>query len=84
MSACGKHPTVENFHEWRKRVKYYRYQLKLLRDFWKPVMEALRREAVKLSDDLGDDHDLAVLVEYLGENERLFDRGCGQILKGTR
>jgi len=52
-------------HEWRKRVKYHRYQLRLLRDAWPPVMKKLSDQASKLSDLLGDDHDLIVLRDQL-------------------
>ena len=51
-------------HEWRKRVKDLWYHCLLLQDAWKPVMSALADEAHELSDRLGDDHDLAVLLEW--------------------
>jgi CHAD domain-containing protein len=58
-------PSAENLHEWRKRVKYHRYHLRLLRDLWPDVLGPLRDEAKLLSDRLGDDHDLAILRETL-------------------
>ncbi|HJL17088.1 MAG TPA: CHAD domain-containing protein [Sandaracinaceae bacterium LLY-WYZ-13_1] len=52
---------AERFHEWRKRVKYHRYHVRLLQDLWTPPMKALREELHALSDHLGDAHDLAEL-----------------------
>lgn len=54
-------PSVENFHDWRKRVKYLWYHTRILRDSWKPVLKKYASELHDLSDYLGDDHDLAVL-----------------------
>lgn len=65
MRAAYREPSAEAFHEWRKRVKYHRYHVRLIGDVWQPVMKARRRAMHKLSDYLGDDHDLAVLGEHL-------------------
>jgi CHAD domain-containing protein len=61
-------PTTENLHEWRKRVKDLWYHLSILRDTWRPVMEALADEAHTVSERVGDDHDLAVLLACAEEN----------------
>ena len=58
-------PRAELFHEWRKRVKYHRYHLRLLRPLWPPVIEIYWQQAKDLSDLLGDEHDLAVLQQTL-------------------
>ena len=65
LDASYKDPTPERFHEWRKRVKYHWYHLRLLRELWPAPMKALAAEAKQLADLLGDDHDLAVLRETL-------------------
>jgi CHAD domain-containing protein len=57
-------PSTENLHEWRKRVKDLWYHCSILEETWKPVMRALADEAHELSDRLGDDHDLAVLLDF--------------------
>jgi CHAD domain-containing protein len=58
-------------HEWRKRVKYHRYHMKLLSDIWPRVLSARERECHDLTDHLGQDHDLVVLqTTLLGEPER--------------
>jgi CHAD domain-containing protein len=54
-------PSDEAVHEWRKRVKDLWYQLRILRNSWKPVMAETGDQAHELADLLGDHHDLAVL-----------------------
>lgn len=61
-------PTTENLHEWRKRVKDLWYHHTLLRPLWPPVMEAVGDQAHELADRLGDDHDLAVLADWIREH----------------
>ncbi len=58
-----------DFHEWRKRVKDERYQLELLAG----GSGALER----LSDLLGDDHDLVVLRGKLGPGDAAALRAIG-------
>jgi CHAD domain-containing protein len=67
--AALREPGAENLHEWRKRVKDLWYHLDILRDTWKPVMKALAKETHELSDRLGDDHDLAVLLAWAEEHD---------------
>jgi CHAD domain-containing protein len=62
--AADKEPSNEHLHEWRKRVKDLWYHSSLLQESWEPVMKALADEAHELSDRLGDDHDLAVLLDW--------------------
>jgi CHAD domain-containing protein len=66
--AARKDPSSERLHEWRKRAKDHWYHCLLLQETWKPVMKALADEAHELSDRLGDDHDLAVLVDWATEH----------------
>jgi CHAD domain-containing protein len=63
MAAAYREGTTERFHEWRKQVKYLRYQLGLLREAWPGVLDAMEATAEQLGDLLGEDHDLAVLRE---------------------
>jgi CHAD domain-containing protein len=65
--AALRDPSSENLHEWRKRVKDLWYHCSILEESWKPVMKALGDEAHELSDRLGDDHDLALLLEFGAE-----------------
>jgi CHAD domain-containing protein len=54
---------ADDFHEWRKQVKYLRHQFGLLRRVWPDVLEAMEDTADELGERLGADHDLAVLRE---------------------
>lgn len=65
MKKAYKKPSTANFHEWRKRSKYLRYEVDFLRDIWKKPMKTLEKELHQLTDYLGDDHDLAVLKTYV-------------------
>jgi CHAD domain-containing protein len=58
-------PSVAKLHEWRKQVKYLRYQLEILRALWPARLEELANEADHVGELLGDDHDLAVLRQKL-------------------
>ena len=69
--AAYKHPTPEAFHEWRKSVKYLRYQVDTLSLLWPGLLGALEKELHQLTDYLGDDHDLVVLQEMLEATERM-------------
>jgi CHAD domain-containing protein len=66
--AARSEPTVEALHEWRKRVKDLWYQHSLLRALWPPVMQAVGAEAHELANRLGDDHDLAMLADWVREH----------------
>jgi CHAD domain-containing protein len=55
--------TVENFHEWRKQVKYLWYQISVLNPVWPKPLDTLASELGKLANYLSEDHDLAVLRE---------------------
>ncbi len=66
--AAAAEPSVENLHEWRKRVKDLWYHYSILEETWKPVMSALADETHELSERLGDDHDLAVLLAWAQEH----------------
>ncbi|MBN7797667.1 CHAD domain-containing protein [Parahaliea mediterranea] len=54
-----------DFHQWRKVVKYHGYHLKLLRPLWPAVLRTHYREAARLGELLGDEHDLLVLARRL-------------------
>ena len=60
-------PTVDNLHEWRKRVKDLWYHLRLVKPMWPEVLGGQIEQASELADVLGDDHDLAGLADRLGE-----------------
>ena len=63
MTRARTRGRADDFHEWRKQVKYLRHQFGLLRRVWPDVLEAMEDTADELGERLGADHDLAVLRE---------------------
>jgi CHAD domain-containing protein len=83
MTEAYHNPSAQTFHEWRKRVKYHGYHMRLLRPIWKGPMQARCEAADLLSDYLGDDHDLSVLRETLLKRPADFgDEGTLQAVLG--
>jgi CHAD domain-containing protein len=72
MSEARERPEPALFHEWRKQVKYLRYELELLEPLYPGVIGELADQAHKLSDYLGDEHDLTVLREAVMAKRDLF------------
>ena len=71
MQAAHAAPTAENLHEWRKRVKYLWYHMRILRPAWPDVLGDLADAVHDLANLLGEDHDLAVLHDALNGDETL-------------
>jgi len=78
LKRCQKDPAVAHFHEWRKRVKYLRYHVRIFSPSWSPVLTSVTAELVTLSELLGLDHDLAELHRTLTEHPELRLRGPEQ------
>jgi len=60
QSLARANPTVALMHEWRKQVKYLWHQLQMLEPLSAELV-AMAEMSHRLSDYLGEDHDLAVL-----------------------
>lgn len=69
--TCRNGADADAFHEWRKRVKYHGYHLRLLQAAWPPALKARRKAFEELADLLGDDHDLAVFLAADAEEDGL-------------
>jgi CHAD domain-containing protein len=67
MKNAYTHPSVETFHEWRKRVKALWYHCRILRPIWPDVLDGLANTLDTLAHDLGHEHDLAELRQTLLE-----------------
>jgi CHAD domain-containing protein len=67
-------------HEWRKRAKDLWYQLRILRDAWPELLEASADQVHRLTELLGDHHDLSVLGEDLRSRERIRGREAFEAL----
>lgn len=71
MHAAYRSLAPEDFHEWRKRVKYHWYACRLLRGVWPGAMEARNDALSRLSVLLGDEHDLSVYRQALESEPEL-------------
>ncbi len=61
LAIAQADPTPEHLHAWRKRVKDLWYHERLLASAWPALLGAHGEEAHRLSELVGDDHDLAIL-----------------------
>lgn len=83
LHASQENSTNENLHEWRKRVKYLWYHIRILEPAWEDILEELADELHDLSDYLGDDHDLAIFKQTILKQAEWFkDEGELEILLG--
>ncbi|MCC9655053.1 CHAD domain-containing protein [Rhodopirellula halodulae] len=73
-------PSTESLHEFRKRVKYHWYHLRLLKGVWPEAMTPMIEASSRLADQLGDDHDLAVFNQTAERKE--VSKKTRQVLKG--
>jgi CHAD domain-containing protein len=67
--ACRETLAVDTMHEWRKRVKYHWYHVRLLATAWPAVLKARAAEAKRLSELLGDHRDLKLYADFLASAE---------------
>jgi CHAD domain-containing protein len=65
MEICKNEGSDVDFHEWRKQVKYLWNSILLFQKTWNPVLSAYSNELHKLSDYLGDLHDISVLNDLI-------------------
>jgi CHAD domain-containing protein len=61
MRAAVRRPTDDALHAWRKRTKDLWYELRFVGDVCGEMAAGHAREAHRLAELLGEDHDLAVL-----------------------
>jgi CHAD domain-containing protein len=67
MVAAYKKPSPTAFHQWRKRAKYLKHQMEMLTPLWPEVMIGMALTLDRISEVLGQDHDLAELLETLAQ-----------------
>ncbi|MCF8229458.1 MAG: CHAD domain-containing protein [Bacteroidales bacterium] len=68
MESSGFLKIDEIYHYWRKQVKYLMYQLNVLNLAWPTYFNVYIKELNKLSDMLGDLHDLNLLNEHINND----------------
>jgi CHAD domain-containing protein len=71
MRVAEREPTAHNFHWWRKRVKYLRHQMELLRPMFPEVLDGYIAALDHLGELLGEEHDLAELVALVAERPEM-------------
>ncbi len=71
MVAAYRAPTPTAFHLWRKRAKYLKHQLEILTPIWPEVMIGMAVTLDRIADLLGQDHDLAGLLEMIADRPDL-------------
>lgn len=76
MAKASRGRTADAFHEWRKRVKYHWYHARLLEASRPPMIDPHAAGADRLSDVLGEHHDLAVMADRLRSNPEMFGRSA--------
>jgi CHAD domain-containing protein len=69
FKSADRDPADEKLHEWRKRTKDLCHELQLLKECWPQELQTMAEEAHQLADWLGEDHDLAMLREALGDEQ---------------
>lgn len=72
---------MEDLHAWRKRVKDLWYHQRLLAPIGGPAVRGQAKDAHRLSDLLGDDHDLAMLGQELTRGEMPVPVDLGAVVK---
>ena len=65
FAQARRDPSLDGLHTWRKRVKDLWYQERLLAPACGPAISGHVKDAHRLADLLGDDHDLGVLRQSI-------------------
>lgn len=79
-AAASSHPDTETLHELRKRAKDLWHSGQLLKPVGPNRMKQLRRSAHRISDLLGDDHDLTILREHAARQTMLLSEPESELL----
>lgn len=78
LDFCEGQGHGEAYHDLRKAAQAYWMNLALLRDLWPSAFAAKRKDAKRLVDLLGHEHDLTVLTTLLDNEPQIFGDGEGQ------
>ncbi|MEZ5947008.1 MAG: CHAD domain-containing protein [Hyphomonas sp.] len=80
MALAEETGAAADFHEWRKRVKYHWYHMRLMKRMWPKMMLARVDETERLTKDLGEHHDLHVLRTERLEGLKAADARAFEVL----
>jgi CHAD domain-containing protein len=83
MSAAYASGDDDDFHEWRKAVKYHGYHIRLLVDLWPEELNGRLDVLERTGELLGQDHDLTIFAATLKNEPDCFDnRRDNEVLLG--
>lgn len=82
MARARESHRPEDFHEWRKHVKYHSYHCHILSPIWPEAMAAHGKAASDLGLLLGNHHDLVVLADE-ARRAGLSDKAINQLTNAT-
>lgn len=71
MATAYRRGQPGQFHDWRKRVKDMRHQMEFLAPLWPEVVVGTAMTLDRLGNILGEDHDLAELLDLLRQRSDL-------------
>ncbi len=71
MVMAYRTPAPASFHLWRKRVKYLMHQMEILTPLWPEVILGMVITLDRMAELLGEDHDLAELLESIAKRPEL-------------
>lgn len=73
IQKAGETGEVKDFHEWRKRAKYLRYQIDVLNRLWPQVLEVYEDELHDITDFTGTINDLNNLQRTINDLDEPFE-----------
>lgn len=71
MVAAYQTGSSHDFHAWRKRAKYLRHQMEFLAPLWPETVIGMAVTLDLLGEVLGEDHDLAEVVDLIHDRPEL-------------
>ncbi len=83
MVTAYRERTPASFHLWRKRVKFLKHQMEILTPIWPEVMLGMAITLDRISELLGQDHDLAELLQILADRPDLCPNPLERSLMGA-
>lgn len=72
LAAVAQAPTDERLHDWRKQVKDHWYHTRVLSAVWPVAFKDRAKLLKELSELLGQDQDLALLLAFMDQEPGLF------------
>ena len=82
MKGAIHHPSPDNYHYWRKKVKNHWYDLQLVEGYWNDAMRKRARILSELESLLGHYHDLSIFQIRLTMQAKAENSGDTSTLLG--